>query len=355
MNRNACSGTHYGQYLERELGWIGELASPGRFEVREVEPRPPGPEEVQVSVHACGICGSDVERFAGIGGQKYPLVLGHEISGVVAAVGPGVDRVRAGDAVVVVPVIPCFRCNYCDSGSFSHCVQYSFIGSRRAGGFASVVTIPSQNALLIPDRVEIETGALVEPISIGSHALRRAGLRPSDSVATIGAGNIGLCTGLVARVLGNTQVRLLDILNDRVRRAQELRFAADIVSDVGLESLADVVIEATRSPRAIRDAIRMAKPTGRIVCIGKVSTKLSFSVEMWDALLRKELSLAGAWLSYSSPFPGEDWTLAMGVVADQQTALQRLVTHRIGLKDLQICFESLRKNPGKFGRVFVCP
>jgi len=337
------------------MGRMVELVSPGRFEVRDVEQPLLEPEDIRVSVYACGICGSDLERFAGKGRQRYPVVLGHEISGVVMAVGPKVDRVHVGDLVVVVPIVPCFHCSYCVCGDFTQCLQYSFIGSRRAGGFASEITIPAKNAVSVPDGAEIEAAALVEPLSVGSHALRRALVGPSDTLAILGAGSIGLCAAVTARFLGVQEICLFDLLAERVDHARRLGLRAEVVPKIDAANIADVVIEATGSAAAVRDAIRMAKPKGRVVYLGKMRDELSISVELWDAFLRKELALVTAWMSYSAPFPGEDWVAALSAIADHQTRVRDIVTHRIKLENVQECFDFLLANPGRFGKVLVFP
>ena len=116
---------------------------------REVATPAPGPGRVLLQVKAVSICGSDISRYTK-GHRTYPMILGHECAGVVAAVGEGVDEGLIGRHAALIPLIPCFNCEECRLGLYSACHSYSFIGSRQAGGFAEYVELPERNLLLLP-------------------------------------------------------------------------------------------------------------------------------------------------------------------------------------------------------------
>jgi (R,R)-butanediol dehydrogenase/meso-butanediol dehydrogenase/diacetyl reductase len=158
-------------------------------------------DEVVLTVDACGICGSDLHVAGQIGAPG--TILGHEIAGTVAEVGPDVDgRWTVGAPVVARPFIGCFDCRWCRSGRPDHCERFAFIGLERPGGFAERVAVSSHELFHAPAALTGSDRALVEPLAIARRALRRAGLEPGEDVLVLGGGPIGLAVILWARALG---------------------------------------------------------------------------------------------------------------------------------------------------------
>ena len=338
------------------MEYAAELVSSGQFRVREVPRRTLAAGEVQVSVSACGICGSDIQRFRGKSRQRYPMVLGHEISGTVSAVGAGVQGVHEGDTVAVIPLVPCFHCALCLQGDYALCPQYTFIGSRQAGGFASTVVVPARNLVCVPDGVELQTAVLVEPLAVGSHALERAYLTRTDTLAILGGGSIGLCTAVMARFRGVEQPCVWDVSADRTAHAEKLGIGARlIVPGEELSPTADVVVEAAGSPAALKSALSLARPKGRIACVGTMRGDLNIPADTWEELLRKQLTLVGVWNSYSSPFPGAAWPAALSALSNDAVRTGQLITHRFRLEEIQTCFEWVLDHPGQYGKIILCP
>jgi L-iditol 2-dehydrogenase len=338
------------------MGYAAELVSSGKFQVREIPTTAPTPGEVQVSVSACGVCGSDIQRFRGKSRQRYPMVLGHEISGTVSAVGAGVSEVREGDPIAVIPLIPCFKCAYCLQGDFGLCTQYGFVGSRQAGGFASTVTVPARNLVRLPDAIDLRSGVLVEPLAVGSHALERVRPARTDSLAILGGGSIGLCAGAMARSWGVEQVSVWDVSADRIAHAEKLGLSVGlVVPGEQHHPVADLVIEAAGSPAALRSALDLARPNGRIACVGTMQGDVHLPVETWEKVLRKQLTLVGVWNSYSAPFPGRAWSGAVSALAKDPARMAQIVTHRFRLEEVQACFEWALEHPGQYGKIVLCP
>lgn len=137
----------------------------------EVETPVPKAGEVLVKVKYSGICGSDVPRVNGDGAHFYPIILGHEFSGVVEEVGEGVTKVKKGQRVAGAPLVPCMKCEDCMKGDYALCKHYSFIGTRQPGSFAEYICVPEQNAVPFDDSVSFEQGALFEPAAVALHGL----------------------------------------------------------------------------------------------------------------------------------------------------------------------------------------
>ena len=148
-------------------------------------------DQVLVKVKAVGICGSDVPRVLQNGAHYYPIVLGHEFSGEIVALGEGVTAdLKVGDRVAGVPLVPCFACEDCKNGNFSLCKHYTFIGSRIQGAFAEYVAMPQQNVVKFDPSVPFETAAFCEPSTVALHGLEVAGYAPGGHVAVLGGGTI---------------------------------------------------------------------------------------------------------------------------------------------------------------------
>ncbi|ULH13828.1 NAD(P)-dependent alcohol dehydrogenase, partial (plasmid) [Deinococcus sp. KNUC1210] len=187
----------------------------------------PGPFEVRVQVQRIGVCGSDVHYYTHgrIGGfvVEAPLVLGHEVSGTVEAVGEGVTRLKVGDRVALEPGIPCRKCAYCKTGHYNLCPQMHFMATPPVDGALSEWVIwPEDFTFAIPDSMSLDSAALLEPLAVGVWAARRGGVKMGDSVAVIGAGPIGCTTLQAAKAAGATTLIAVDLEDFRLDLARQL-------------------------------------------------------------------------------------------------------------------------------------
>ena len=148
--------------------------------------------EVLVRVRAVGICGSDIPRIYQNGAYSHPLILGHEFSGEVVETGVLADPVWKGQRVGVFPLIPCRECAPCRQKQFEMCRNYGYLGSRRDGGFTEYVAVPEENLIPLPENVTFEAAAMLEPMAVAVHAMRRIKAKPSDRIAICGVGTIVL-------------------------------------------------------------------------------------------------------------------------------------------------------------------
>ena len=275
--------------------------------------------EVLVKVRATGICGSDIPRVLGDAAHYYPVVLGHEFSGDVVATGSTVSSVKVGDRVAGVPLLPCFKCSDCLTGSYSQCKFYSFVGSRVQGSFAEYVKLPERNAVRFDSGVSYEQGAFFEPSTVALHGINRANYRGGEDVAILGGGTIGLFTAQWAKILGAKRIFVFDIDNDRLKLAE--RLGADITVNTlehGFRGAVDeltskkgfgFVFETAGVDITMKLAFELAGSRSSVCFIGTPVKDLVFTPKLFENLNRKEFSLTGSWMSYSAPFPGSEWTL----------------------------------------------
>jgi L-iditol 2-dehydrogenase len=293
----------------------------GREDLRyEDWPTPePKDDEVLVKVRAVGICGSDIPRVLGDGAHYYPIVLGHEFSGEVVAVGNAVQRTAVGARVAGVPLIPCHRCVDCLLGNYSQCRHYTFIGSRVQGAFAEYVALPERNVVPFDESVSFEQGALFEPATIGLHGLECVQFRGAADVAILGGGTIGLFTAEWAKIYGARRVFVFDIDDDRLALAKRLgvdQTFNTLSPDFKEEAMAATsgrgfgyVFETAGVDITMKLAFELAGNKAQICFIGTPTKELVFDPKLFEQMNRKEFVLTGSWMSYSAPFPGKEWEL----------------------------------------------
>ncbi|MGQ9690542.1 MAG: alcohol dehydrogenase catalytic domain-containing protein, partial [Thermoproteota archaeon] len=179
--------------------------------------------EVLIKVGACGICGTDLHFFKGEWKVNTPLVLGHEFSGTVVQVGSKVDGIKVGDHVVAEPNVLCGKCKYCRMSEKNFfCENIQAIGVTVDGAFAEYVKAPERNVYRIPEDMSFEEAALIEPLACIIRGIDRVGISVGSNVAIVGTGPIGLLMIQVVKHYGASKVFALDIVEDRLRLAQEL-------------------------------------------------------------------------------------------------------------------------------------
>ncbi len=292
-----------------------------REDIRYEEINKPVPQKGQVliKVKYTGICGSDIPRVNGDACHFFPNVLGHEFSGTIEAIGDSVVGVEPGNRVAGVPLVPCMKCEDCQKGNYSLCKHYSFIGSREFGSFAEYVVVPEKNVVKFDDNVSFEKGAFFEPATVALHGLNRVDYKGGKNVAILGGGTIGLLTMQWAKIYGAKRVVVFDIEPSRLGLAKSLGATGTInTRDEGFMEQAmtltdgngfDYVYETAGNVITMKMAFELAANKAQVCFIGTPTKELTFSVEEWECINRKEFTLTGSWMSYSAPFPGEEWTL----------------------------------------------
>jgi L-iditol 2-dehydrogenase len=299
---------------------------PGDAGVRDVSVVSPGPGEVLLGVASCGVCGSDVHAFRSDPGFEWvttPVTLGHEFSGIVKEVGPGVTRVSPGDRVVAVAVQGCGRCETCLSGATQLCPDRVAIGLSRDGGMAEYAVMPEQHLVPVPEGLDLAVAALGEPLSVAVHAVDvRAGIGPGQRVVVSGPGPIGVLCGMLARHR-EAEVLLTGVGQDSASRlpaAERVGLRTANLSEKPLEDhlrdrfgdyAPDVWIESSGSVRALGSALESVRPGGTVGVVGLYAEEMLFSP---TNAVRREISLL---FSYSCNY------------ADYQAALDLLGTGAI--------------------------
>ena len=319
---------------------------------------------VVVKVKYTGICGSDIPRVNGDACHYFPNVLGHEFSGVIDEVGEGVTSVKPGDHVAGIPLVPCMKCEDCQKGNYSLCKHYSFIGSREFGSFAEYVSMPEKNVVKIDNDVSFEKGAFFEPATVALHGLRRLDYVGGKNVAILGGGTIGLMTAQWAKIFGAKSVTVFDILDERLDLAKRLECHygvnsskpdfMDRVNEITEGRGFDYVYETAGNTITMKMAFKLAANKSQVCFIGTPTKDLTFSVEEWENINRKEFFLTGSWMSYSAPFPGDEWKLTAHYFKTGDLKLDdSFIFKKIPLSQIDTAFEMF-KTPGTVkGKILI--
>jgi len=301
------------------------LVEAGTFEPETRERPTPGPSEVLVEVSDVGICGSDVHWYEhgemGDRAVEEPLVLGHESAGTVVKVGAAVDDHAVGDAVTIEPGVPCGECEHCRRSAYNLCPEVEFMATPGTdGAFREHVAWPAEYVYGLPESVSAREGALCEPISVGVHAVRRAGVGMGDSVLVMGAGPIGLLAADVARAAGAADVAVVDVVDSKLDRA--LDRGADLAIDSREADVAaavrdefgagvDAAIEATGAPPAIEAVLDAPGPDGTAVLVG-LAPDAEVPVDTFE-LVRRQVDARGSY-RFANTYPTAISLIASGDV-----------------------------------------
>jgi len=306
----------------------------------EVVSRPepvPGPGEVAIDIRSVGICGSDAAylHYGRIGPWtvERPIVLGHETSGVISAVGNDVEDLAVGQRVAVEPGISCRRCTQCRRGDYHLCPNLVFLATPPHDGcLAERIVIDAACANPIPDSMSYDEAALVEPASVGLWAAQRAGLLPGESVLVVGAGPVGLLAALTAKALGAGRVKIRDVSKHRLGVAR--RCGLDIDPPDASERDADVMIECSANEKALVAGLRRLRPGGRAALVGVPKTEL-----------------VGLPLAESVPFEisvllvhryAHTWPAVIDLIASGRVPTEHLISHHFDLDEVAQAFATQR-------------
>ncbi|MFX3631549.1 MAG: NAD(P)-dependent alcohol dehydrogenase [Candidatus Pristimantibacillus sp.] len=338
------------------------LIKPGEIQVKQVPIPVPKPDEVLVQVKCIGICGSDVHYYEhgriGRYEVKKPIILGHELAGVVVQIGGSVHNVKVGDRVAVEPGVTCGRCSYCKAGRYNLCPDVIFMATPPVdGAWSEYVVVRSDFLFPIPDEMSFEEGALLEPLSVGFHALKRAQIQSHDRVLVTGLGPIGQLTVLAARLFGVTEVYGSDVVEYRRELAQTLgingvcdpasQSLRDQVKDWSQGQGMDVIIETSGNGAAISDATALVKRGGKIVLVG-LPTVASIGLNITE-IVDGELDILGLF-RYANTYPA-----AIRALNAQQVSLESTITHKFKLDEIQEALDVAIHNKNSSMKIMIYP
>ena len=327
---------------------VGLVTGRERVELIDMPAPEPSAGKAVVEISHCGICGTDVHAYQS--GQPYnPAICGHEWAGTVSAVGTDAGNVKEGDRVAIGAATACGQCPTCARGDAHHCeaVLAGIVGmgplAAAHGGFASAIAFEARRLHVVPNQIDDIDAAMLEPLAVAVHAVRRAEIRLGDAVAVIGAGPIGLLVLQAARAAGAGQIFVIEPVDVRRRMAGELgahtlidphaENAADVIREVLNQDGVDVAFECVGVAATIEQTVNLTRRGGMAALVGVANPAARINPAGW---LIKEIRL-----SASLAYLHEEFEIAKGLVADRRVRCSPLHTSTVGLTELDAAFACL--------------
>lgn len=325
-----------------------KLVDIGKFQLEEVPvPEIQKPTDVLVAVKAVGVCGTDLHIFkSGRADVKFPRVMGHELTGLVQKVGCAVTKIKVGDRVALDPVFACGECSACRKGYPNVCEHVCCYGVQMDGGYQDYIVVDQKHLFVFSPSISYETAALAEPFSIASNILDRASLKEGETILIIGSGTIGLAVLQTAKMMGAHAI-ISDIIDEKLKLAKKM--GADHTINSNTESLQkvgrsvapdgfDVIVDAVGTTPLFRQAVDLAGPRSRIICIGFDARTLDIPL---DIITKKELSIIGSRMNCFR-FP-----VVMEWINEGKICADEMITRRYSVEQIQKAFEESIKDGGK--------
>jgi L-iditol 2-dehydrogenase len=337
-----------------------ELTGARQFRITEQVIPDPGPGEVQVRVAAVGICGSDLHSYSeGAVGDTpcvYPMVLGHEPSGVVTKTGAGVTGWAPGDRAALEPAPFCYHCEFCLSGHHNVCANLRFMSNPgEPGFFREYANLPARNLLALPAGLSLEHATLVEPLAVALHSMQFVALRPGETAAVFGVGPIGLLTIIALKLAGAGRVWAIDPVAHRLELARAIGADAvidpravdpvrQLLADTGNRGV-DVAIDCAGKDNSINQSIHAVRNAGRVV-VTAIPPGVLVPIE-FSPLRRKEIAL------YNVRRSNHESDEALATLAEHTARFARILTHSRPLDEINRAFAQLENYEDGAGKIVI--
>lgn len=339
----------------------------GRRDIRLEEiPRPalPGPGQVQLRTLWCGICGTDIEEWLRgpifipdaspnpLTGGQAPLVLGHEVTGEIVAIGAGVHGLTLGDVVAVDGLMSCGTCHWCVRSRPVLCPSLSAIGLMCDGGLAEYCNVPARGCVRLPDGLASDDAALAETLAVGVRALRRGRFADEESLAIYGAGAVGLLAAQAAAAWGARSVTVVDPISERRDLVASIDAAGVIraISPEEADRLTDIdlALECSGSPHAFGSALNGLRAGGRLVLVGLASQPVS--LPSTDVVVREKEIIGSLSHVYD-----QDFSEAVRLLGSGAVVAGPLVSARRSLDEVIDAFHEHVDQPGRHVKILISP
>ena len=332
------------------------MTKPGSIEFHEVSEPEIEDKQVLIRVKRIGICGSDIHVYHGLHPYTtYPVVQGHEVSGVIAEVGEEIEDLGQGDKVVFMPQVTCGECYPCRHGMYHICDNLKVMGFQTGGAAQEYFPVSAAMVLKLPESVSFDQAAMIEPVSVAVHALSRAGDVHGKKVVVLGAGTIGNLVAQVARSSGAQAVMITDISEYKLEKARKCGLECTVnpqQEDLGHAILqhfgpdkADLILECVGVQDTITQAVGNARKGSTIVVVGVFGKKPVVDLGL---VQDRELNLVGT-LMYQK----RDYERAIDLVSKGRLCLEEMITHRFPFKDYLQAYRAIEESRGQYMKVMI--
>ncbi|MFP3089617.1 zinc-dependent alcohol dehydrogenase family protein [Treponema sp. TIM-1] len=323
------------------------IEKPGLAHVKTVPVPTVGDGEVKIQVMASGICGTDVHIYRGEYLGSYPVIPGHEFSGVVVETGKGVTRFKAGDRVAIEPNISCDNCHACLNNRQNFCEHWEAVGVTRPGGMAEYAVAP-EKAVFSIGSLPFISGAFVEPLSCVLHGVQRARIHMGDRVAILGAGPIGILLSKVIQLQGSNDITQVDKNQARLELAREsgARYTSASLEDLEVDGY-DVVVEAAGSTFLMEQSLRYVRKGGTLLWFGVPKRDATLSLPAFS-LFEKGLFILSSYTSVRNSIQ------AVRLLESGRIDVSKLVSHRLPLEEFVKGIETIEQGTEGVLKVVIC-
>lgn len=344
--------------------WV--LEQIGDFQYKEVEKPTIQKGEVLVKVGAVGICGSDIPRVFRDGAHNMPLIIGHEFSGQVVECGEDTDITWRDKRVGVFPLIPCMECGPCRKKQYEMCRHYSYLGSRQDGGFAEYVAVPEWNLITLPEQVSFEQAAMLEPMAVAVHAMRRTLPQVDDTVVVCGLGTIGMLLTMFLIERGIEKILVIGNKEFQKEKAMKLGICQEHYCDSKTQDVskwimektegqgADVFYECVGKAETYVQAIDLTMPAGKVCLVGNPYSDMELPKNTYWKILRNQLQVTGTWNSSFTHEDNDDWHYVLDRLAAKKINPEMLISHKYTLEDVKAGFEIMRDKSEDYIKIMAC-
>jgi len=323
------------------------LYEPKRIEIGEIDVLSPAADEVLIKSKYGGVCGSDVSLFSGHRiPATYPLLLGHEVVGTVAAVGGNVKKIQVGQRVIVEPNFPCGECSYCRSGRGNICPNKKSPGVTVSGYFAEQFVAPAEFVWPIPDSISDEDAVTIEPLTVSLHALWQSGAQIGDTVAVIGCGATGLLL-IQAAIAQGMHVIAHDVFASKQEMARQLGALVDQGQDVASlwkDRGVTTVFECAGASSSVDLALNVVPRGGQVILLGLSSSSASFTPLKF---VREEIRMSGS-IIYDHP---TDFARAIALVEKGILSPKSIVSHTLPFQEIDHALQLA--STGEHGKILL--
>lgn len=320
---------------------LGRVISPETVDFIERKVEDPKDNQVLVKIRSSAICGSDLHIFKGKHpAVKLPVTIGHEFSGDVIAVGPKVTKVRVGDRVTVEPVIVCGECEACRTGNYGYCENISFTYRNGDGAMAEYITVLEPYVYQLPEHLSYNAGALIEPLSVAVHAVRKADIKMGEKVVVVGAGAIGILVAALCRKCGAGEVISVDFNDARLEKAVEMGATValngrtkDVYAEIDKITNgvgADKSFECVGLEATYNEAINVLRKGGLATVVG-IFENPTITIDA-SRYVTHEIRVQGA--------QGYCWDFPISLRMSQEIDLEKIITHEFAMPELQKALET---------------
>ena len=339
----------------------------GPNDIRYEEVPVPGlaADEVLIEIKATGVCGSDIPRIYQTGAHKHPLIPGHEFSGVVSGVGEIVSEKWLGKRVGIFPLIPCGECSPCHNKQYEMCRNYDYVGSRRDGAYAEYVAVPESNLIELPENVSFEAAAMLEPMAVAVHAMRRVNIKAHDTVVICGVGTIG--TLLLMFLLDAGIQNILVIGNKESQKQNVLKLGLDQKNycDSKVENVSkwilehtngkgpDVFFECVGRNETVVQAVDLTAPAGSVCLVGNPHSDMMLDKQVYWKILRNQLQLTGTWNSSFTGEKDDDWHYVLERLHMKAIEPEQLISHRFPIEEIEKGFQVMRDKTEEYVKIMM--